>query len=570
MIKILHYMKEYKKECILSPFFKLLEATIELFVPLVIAAIIDKGVFERNITYIYQMVAVLIFLGIVGLFFSITAQYFAAKSSVLFATKLRNELFSKVQEFSYETIDEIGTGTLITRITSDVNQVQAGVNLTLRLLLRSPFIVIGAFLMALSINRTAAIILGCIVLVLALLIFLIMVISIPLYQTVQKKLDVILQAIRENIQGIRVIRGFCKEQHEMEQFEGKNQQLQKSQLFVGKISALLNPLTYVVINIGIVLLLWTGAIKIDQGILSQGLVIALYNYMAQILEELVKLANMIINLTKAIACGNRIQDIFMLKKSMTEGTEEFQKSEEEDFIEFKHVSFRYSTASKEVLKDLNFKVKRGQTVGIIGGTGSGKTTLINLIPRFYDATSGTILINGKVIKEYRTKSIRDQIGIVPQKAVLFTGSLEENIKWGKQDATKEEVVEAITVARGLEVLEKRVDGMELQISQNGKNLSGGQRQRMTIARALIRKPQILILDDSSSALDYKTDLALREELKKLEYRPTIFQVSQRTSSIQHADLILVLDEGKIVGSGNHEQLLNKCAVYREIFRSQEN
>ena len=566
MKKLLVHMRAYRKECVLGPLFKLLEALFELFVPLVIAAIIDKGIDTGNQDYVIKMCLLLIALGLTGLALSITAQYFSAKAAVGFVKKLKHALFAHIESLSYSEIDGIGTSTLITRMTSDMNQIQTGVNLTLRLLLRSPFVVFGAMIMAFTINVRAALIFVVTIPLLSIVVFGIMLWCIPIYKKVQQKLDQLLALTRENITGVRVIRAFCQEDEEIEEFEKRNEALTTSQKFVGRISALMNPVTYVIINLAIIWLIQRGAISVNAGILTQGAIVALYNYMSQILVELVKMANMIITLTKSVACGNRVQSIFEIHSSLPVVPEE--KAEQDAIsLAFRNVSFRYKTAGDDSLSNLDFSVKKGETVGIIGGTGSGKTSLVNLIPRFYDATEGDVLFNGKNVKSYPLDNLRERIGVVPQKAVLFQGTIRENMQWGKPDATDEEIMAAAEIAQAADVIEKK-GGLDFVLEQGGRNLSGGQRQRFTIARALVGNPELLILDDSASALDFATDAALRKAIRNMEQTPTIFIVSQRTSSIQHADKILVLDDGSIAGCGTHKELLKTCSVYQEIYSSQ--
>lgn len=597
MGKLLHYLKAYVKESILGPLFKLLEASFELLVPLVMARIIDEGIRNQDLPFILKMGAVIIGLGLIGLVCSITAQYFAAKAAVGFATALRMDLFKHIQDLSYTEMDTLGTSTLITRMTSDVNQVQSGLNLVLRLFLRSPFIVFGAMVMAFTINVKAALVFVVTIPLLSIVVFGVMIISIPLYRKVQNRLDVVLLHTRENLAGARVIRAFNKERAEKNHFEDANDELVRGQIFVGKISALMNPLTYVIINIAMVVLIWTGAWQVEGGIITQGAVVALVNYMSQILVELVKLANLIINITKSLACARRIQAVLETETTLIEGagidnsdaaTEYVDAgaynadanvnnvgagrieylAESEDMVVFDDVSFAYANASEESLSHLSFRVKRGQTVGIIGGTGSGKTSLVNLIPRFYDATSGTIYINGQDIRKYTFNQLRDRIGIVPQKAVLFKGTVADNLRWGYKQADKCRMEEALEAAQALDFVREKEEGLDTVILQGGSNLSGGQRQRLTIARALVRRPEILILDDSASALDYATDARLRKAIKRLDERMTVFIVSQRAASIWHADQIIVLDDGEVAGIGTHEQLLDSCEVYQEIYYSQ--
>ena len=569
MKSLLRYLGSYKKESILAPLFKLLEALFELFVPLVMARIIDIGIKNSDIGYILKMGGLLILLGIIGLVCSLTAQYFAAKAAVGFGTALRHDLFQHIQSLSYSEVDTVGTSTLITRMTSDINQVQAGVNLFLRLFMRSPFIVFGAMIMAFTIDWKAAMIFVITIPALSVVVFGIMLVSIPMYRKVQSRLDRVTQLTRENLVGARVIRAFNRQKDERENFTEANELLMKVQVFVGKITALLNPVTYIIINVAIVVLLWVGANQVNNGIILQGAVVALVNYMSQILVELVKLANLIINITKSLACANRIQNVMELKPSLTEySTTEVKETNSENYIEFDHVTFAYQNAKEPSLSDISFKVKKGQTIGIIGGTGSGKSSLINLIPRFYDATKGKITVDGTDIKRYPLNQIRTMVGIVPQKAVLFKGTIAENMRWGKKDATEAEMMEALKTAQAAEVVEGKEGGLNADILQGGKNLSGGQRQRLTIARALVKKPEILILDDSASALDYATDAKLRKAIKKMDRNMTVFIVSQRSTTIQYADQIIVLDDGKMVGIGKHEELLRSCEVYQEIYYSQ--
>ncbi len=564
--KLLVHIKQYRKESLLGPLFKLMEALFELFVPLVIASIIDNGISGGDRAHVIKMCLVLVVLGIIGLCFSITAQYFAAKASVGFSKNLRHELFKHIESLSYSEIDQVGTSTLITRMTSDINQIQTGVNLTLRLLLRSPFVVFGAMIMAFTINFKAALIFAVTIPVLSVVVFGIMLWCIPLYKKVQQKLDGVLGKTRENLTGVRVIRAFCKENEEIEEFENRNGLLCAAQKFVGRISALMNPVTYVIINLAIIVLIHTGALQVNSGEISQGDVVALYNYMSQILVELIKLANLIISLTKCVACGNRVQALFEIKSSLDVKGEN-PEVKGDTAVEFRGVSLRYKNAGDDSLTDMNFSVKRGETVGIIGGTGSGKSSLVNMIPRFYDATAGEVLVDGADVKSYTLEELRSKIGIVPQKAVLFRGTIRENMQWGKDDASDAEIMKAAMTAQAADVIESK-GGLDFEIEQGGKNLSGGQRQRFTIARALVKNPEILILDDSASALDFATDAALRKAIRSMESNPTVFIVSQRTSSIQHADKIIVMDDGKIAAVGKHEELLKSCPVYNEIYSSQ--
>lgn len=564
MKKLLVYLKEYKKETILGPLFKLLEASFELFVPLVVASIVDKGIANQDTSYIIKMCLVLILLALIGLACSITAQYFAAKAAVGFVTKIRFALFSHIQHLSYKELDETGTSTLVTRLTSDINQVQNGTNLTLRLLLRSPFVVLGAMVMAFTIDVKVALVFVVTIPILTIVVFAIMLKCRPLYQQVQNALDRITQSTRENLLGVRVIRAFCKEETEIDSFHVKNDQLTSLQKYVGKISALLNPLTYVLINIATVVLIYVGALRVDMGILTQGQVIALYNYMSQILVELIKLADLIINITKAIACGNRVQSIFEIQPSIHSG--DVKLDQESDYlIEMDHVGLNYTSDGDASLQDINLKVKKGQTIGIIGSTGSGKTSIINLICRFYDATSGKVSYRGKDVKDYQHEYLLKKIGLVPQKAVLFQGTILENLLWSNENASMQDIEEALEMAQAKEVVDKKEGGLDYQLEQNGRNLSGGQKQRLTIARALVKKPEILILDDSSSALDFATDAALRKAIRSYKEEMTVFIVSQRTSSLQHADQILVLEDGKVAGIGKHDELLENCSIYKEIY-----
>ena len=567
MRKLLRFLKDYKKESILSPLFKLLEASFELFVPLVMAAIIDTGIGNKDGGFILKMCGILILLAIVGLTCSITAQYFAAKAAVGFATKVRHALFDHIQKLSYTEMDTAGTDTMITRMTSDINQAQSGVNMVLRLFLRSPFIVFGAMIMAFIIDVKAALIFVVTIPVLSVVVFGIMIITIPLFRRVQASLDKVLGVTRENLTGSRVIRAFNKEQEEIADFDESNERLTDVQLFVGKISALMNPLTYIIINVALVILIWTGAIQVNIGKISQGEVVALVNYMSQILVELVKLANLIITVTKAIACGNRVQSIFEMETSMVDGNG--SKKEDTGYtVEFRNVSMRYKGAGADTLTGIDFKAKPGDTIGIIGGTGSGKSSVVNLIPRFYDVTEGQVMVDGMDVREYKITDLRDKIGIVPQKAVLFAGTVRSNLAWGKEDATEEEMQQALSVAQAAEVVDKKDGKLDAEVEQGGKNFSGGQKQRLTIARALVKQPEILIMDDSSSALDYATDAKLRQAIHNMPNRPTVFIVSQRAASIMYADKIIVLDDGTVAGTGTHEELLKDCSVYQEIYYSQ--
>lgn len=581
MKRLLVYLKDYKKECVLAPLMKMLEASFELFVPLVIASIIDTGIAGNEKGLLLRDFGLLILLGLIGLIVAVTAQFFSAKAAVGFATKLRHHLFKHLMGLSFTEIDKVGTSTMITRMTSDVNQAQTGVNMFLRLFLRSPFVVFGAMVMAFTIDVKCALYFVFAIVGLSIIVFAIMALNIPMMKDVQKKLDTVLLHTRENLAGVRVIRAFCREEDEITAFLKSNDSLTAKQKQSGSLSGLMNPLTYVLINVSIVLLIHSGALKVSMGSLTQGEVIALYNYMSQILVELVKLANLIVTLNKALASANRISEVFAMESSMEDGSESFgadkmpeaagvaatENQELDAYIQFSHVGLTYAGSSEEALTDIDFTVKKGQTVGVIGGTGCGKTSLVHLITRFYDATSGEVVLNGKNIKEYTQESLLANIGMVLQKAVLFKGSIRDNLKWRKEDATEEELLAAVKAAQAMDVVEKK-GGLDAMIEQNGRNLSGGQRQRLAIARSLVGNPQILILDDSSSALDFATDAALRKSIKELPGQPTVFIVSQRTSSIQHADLILVLDDGRLVGKGTHENLLETCEVYREIYESQ--
>ena len=572
MKKLLCYLKEYKKESVLGPLFKLLEATLELFVPLVVAAIIDTGIGNQDRGYVVKMCLVLVLLGLIGLAFSVTAQYFAAKAAVGFVTTIRHVLFGHIQKLSYAELDTQGTSTLITRMTSDMNQVQNGVNLTLRLLLRSPFVVIGAMVMAFTIDVKAALVFVVGIPALAVVVFGVMLACIPLYRKVQNRLDKVLGLTRENLTGVRVLRAFCKEEEQEAEFQKQNQTLTDTQKFVGRISALLNPLTYVIINVAIIALIWIGAIRVDMGIITQGAVVALYNYMSQILTELIKLANLIINITKSVACGNRIQSVLEVEPSVKDGAATVSGDGEAGksaySVVFEHAGIRYPDAAQEAVSDITLNVRPGETIGIIGGTGSGKSSLVNLIPRFYDCSSGAVYVDGRNVCTYGLTELRDKIGVVPQKSVLFAGTIRSNMQWGKPDATEEEMWKALELAQASEVVDGKPGKLDATVAQNGKNFSGGQRQRLTIARALVKQPEILILDDSSSALDFATDAALRMAIGSMKHKPTLFIVSQRTSAIQYADKIVVLDDGSVVGIGTHEKLMNTCEVYREIYDSQ--
>ena len=569
------YLKDYKKESILAPLFKLLEAFFELMVPLVMANIIDYGISNRNMGYIGKMGLVLLLLGVVGLASSITAQFFAAKAAVGFSTKLRQALFDHIEDLSFTDIDKAGTSTMITRMTSDVNQVQSGINMTLRLFLRSPIIVFGAMIMAFTIDVKCALIFVVAIPLLSIVVFGIILSTIPMYKKVQSRLDQVLGITRENLTGVRVIRAFHQEAKEEERFRENNEALSAMQIFVGKISACMNPVTYVIVNGAIIALIYTGAVQVNIGNLSQGEVVAIINYMNQILVELVKLANLIVTMTKALACADRVDSVFEIGADAAYAEKSVQNQKLADkvdkkapFLNFKHVSLTYQGAGAPTLQDMNFTVNRGDTVGIIGGTGSGKTSLVNLIPGFYPATEGEILLEGRDIRTMSDEELRGRIGVVPQKAVLFKGTIRSNLQWGKPDATEEEMWKALELAQASEVVDGKPGKLDATVAQNGKNFSGGQRQRLTIARALVRNPEILILDDSASALDYATDAKLRAALRTLENKTTTFIVSQRASTIRHADKIIVLDDGEIAGVGTHDELLKDCTVYQEIYYSQ--
>lgn len=603
MKRLLSYMKDYKKESLLGPLFKMLEASFELFVPLVVASMVDVGIQNRDGGYVLKMGGLLLLLALIGLACSLTAQYFAAKAATGTATHLRNDLFAHIGALSYTELDQVGSATLITRMTSDINQVQNGVNMTLRLLLRSPFVVFGAMVMAFTVDVRTAMVFVAAIPVLCVVVFGIMLVSMPLYRSVQRQLDRVLLTTRENLMGVRVIRAFNRQKSETIRFEGENDRLVKMQVFVGKISALLNPVTYVIINIALAAVIWSGAGQVEAGILSQGKVIALVNYMSQILVELIKMANLIILISKAIACMNRVDGVFQVKSSIeepafTEGRRAYMAGAEWDAVEsgpaprekagtkhmpetverggkegvpkveFRDMDFVYEGAKAEALKNISLKAMAGQTIGVIGGTGSGKTTLVNLIPRFYDAAAGQILIDGKDVREYSLGDLRNKIGMVPQRAVLFKGSLRDNMRWGKEDARDEEIFKALDVAQAREFVDGKGKGLDMPVDQGGKNLSGGQRQRLTIARALVRNPEILIMDDSASALDFATDARLRAAIRENTGNMTVFIVSQRATTIKNADKILVLDEGRAAGLGTHKELLKICEVYREICLSQ--
>lgn len=573
MKRLMMYLKDYKKESILAPLFKLLEAFFELMVPLVMANIIDYGISNRNMGYIGKMGLLLLLLGVVGLASSITAQFFAAKAAVGFSTKLRQALFDHIEDLSFTDIDKAGTSTMITRMTSDVNQVQSGVNMTLRLFLRSPIIVFGAMIMAFTIDVKCALIFVVAIPLLSVVVFGIILSTIPMYKKVQSKLDQVLGITRENLTGVRVIRAFHQEAKEADRFRENNEALSAMQIFVGKISACMNPVTYIIVNGAIIALIYTGAVQVNIGNLSQGEVVAIINYMNQILVELVKLANLIVTMTKALACAERVASVFDIGADAAYVEAQDQKLADKvdksaPFLDFKHVSLTYQGAGAPTLQDMNFTINRGDTVGIIGGTGSGKTSLVNLIPGFYPATEGEILLEGRDIRTMSDEELRGRIGVVPQKAVLFKGTIRSNLQWGKPDATEEEMWKALELAQASEVVDGKPGKLDATVAQNGKNFSGGQRQRLTIARALVRNPEILILDDSASALDYATDAKLRAAIRTLEDKTTTFIVSQRASTIRHADKIIVLDDGEIVGMGTHDELLKDCTVYQEIYYSQ--
>lgn len=573
MKRLMMYLKDYKKESILAPLFKLLEAFFELLVPLVMANIIDYGISNRNMGYIGKMGLLLLLLGVVGLASSITAQFFAAKAAVGFSTQLRQALFDHIEDLSFTDIDKAGTSTMITRMTSDVNQVQSGINMTLRLFLRSPIIVFGAMIMAFTIDVKCALIFVVAIPLLSVVVFGIILSTIPMYKKVQSKLDQVLGITRENLTGVRVIRAFHQEAKEADRFRENNEALSAMQIFVGKISACMNPVTYIIVNGAIIALIYTGAVQVNIGNLSQGEVVAIINYMNQILVELVKLANLIVTMTKALACAERVASVFDIGADAAYvGAQDQKLADKVDksapFLDFKYVSLTYQGAGAPTLQDMNFTVNRGDTVGIIGGTGSGKTSLVNLIPGFYPATEGEILLEGRDIRTMSDEELRGRIGVVPQKAVLFKGTIRSNLQWGKPDATEEEMWKALELAQASEVVDGKPGKLDATVAQNGKNFSGGQRQRLTIARALVRNPEILILDDSASALDYATDAKLRAAIRTLEDKTTTFIVSQRASTIRHADKIIVLDDGEIAGMGTHDELLKDCTVYQEIYYSQ--
>lgn len=568
MRRLLKYFSGYRIEALCAPFFKIIEAIFELMVPFVVAAIIDNGIPAGDRGYITAMCGILVLLGAVGLASTLAAQYFAAKSAVGFSCSLRQALFDHIQSLGFAEIDKSGTSTLITRLTSDLNQVQSGVNWTLRLLMRSPFIVFGAMIMAFTIDVQSALVFVVIIPLLSVVVFGIMLACIPLYSKVQARLDRVLSITRENLTGARVIRAFCKEDEEKEEFILRNEELTRIQQFVGKISAIMNPVTIVIVNIGIIALIHIGALKVESGVLTQGMVIALYNYMSQILIELVKLANLIITITKSLACAKRIEKVLEITPEMADGFITNSNKINEYLAEYKNVSFRYDGASADSLENISFTLKKGELVGIIGSTGCGKSTLVNLLPRFYDATQGEILVDGVNVKDYNRVSLRDKIGFVMQKAVLFKGTIRDNIRWGKEDATDEEIVSALTQAQAIEFVMAKPEGLGYEIEQNARNLSGGQAQRLSIARALVKRPEILVLDDSSSALDYATDAKLRTAIRELDYSPAVLVVSQRVASVMHCDKIIVLEDGMMAGIGTHNELLQSCEEYREIYDSQ--
>lgn len=569
MKRILYFLKDYKKESVIAPLFKMLEAIFELIVPLVVAQIIDIGIANADKTYIFGRCGILILLAIIGLVCAISAQFFAAKAAVGFATQLRSALFAHIQKLSFTDLDQIGTSTLITRMTSDINQLQSGVNMVLRLFMRSPFVVFGAMIMAFTVDVKAAIVFVIAIPLLSVVVFGVMLITIPLYKKVQAALDRVLGKTRENLSGARVIRAFNKEQQEIEEFNKSNEILTNLQLLVGRISALMNPLTLIIVNVATIVIIWIGAGEVFHGALSQGDVVALVSYMSQILVELVKLANLIILITKAVACGNRVADVLGRESSLQEhNTTSVVGDANAPMVEFANVAMNYGKSDEEALSNISFTAEKGQTIGIIGGTGSGKSTLVHLIPRFYDVSGGAVFVEGVDVKEYPVVQLREKVGIVQQKAVLFHGTIAENLRWGNSSATEEELWKAIEIAQATDVVKGKDDGLNHMVEQAGRNLSGGQRQRLTIARALVKNPDILILDDSASALDFATDAKLRAALKTIAENRTIFIVSQRTSSIQHADKIIVLDDGVAVGIGTHTQLLEYCEVYREIYDSQ--
>lgn len=568
MKKLLKYFKNYRKEAICAPVFKIIEAIFELLVPLVVAKIIDVGIPSGDKGYIVGMCGIMILFGAIGLASTLTAQYFSAKGAVGFSSTIRQALFDHIQSLSFTELDRLGTSTLITRLTNDINQVQTGVNLTLRLLMRSPIIVFGAMIMAFTIDVKSALIFVGVIPALSVVVFGIMLVSIPLYAKVQARLDKVLLKTKENLAGARVIRAFCMEESETADFVEKNESLAKIQKFVGKISSVMNPMTYVIVNLGIIFLLYRGAVEVDNGRLTQGMVIALYNYMSQILVELVKLANLIISITKSVACGNRIQAVLDIEPSMADGSILSGDKNSEYAVEMEGVSFKYASASADSIEDINLKIKKGETLGVIGSTGCGKTTLISLIPRFYDCTAGTVKVNGVDVKDYTQETLREKVAVVMQKTVLFNGSIRDNIRWGNENATDEEISRAVSSAQAADVVASKPEGLDFIVEQGGKNLSGGQQQRLSIARALVRRPEILILDNSSSALDYATEAALRKSISELDFKPTVITVSQRVSAVMHSDRIMVLEDGRAVGLGTHEELLKNCPEYKELYESQ--
>ncbi len=568
MKKLFVYLKGYARECVLGPLFKLLEASFELIIPLLVAAIIDKGILAGNKTYVVRMVAIMALLGLTGLIAAVTAQYFAAKAAIGFSTRLRHALMAHIQTLSFTEIDQLGTSTLVTRMTSDVNQVQSGVNMCLRLLLRSPFVVFGAMVMAFTIDFDCALIFAAVIFVLCVIVFSIMLITIPRYRAVQGQLDSVTSATRENLSGVRVLRAFCKEDAELLKFEKRSRLLTRMQLSVGRISAIMNPLTYAAINAAVIALIYSGALKVELGALTQGEVVALYNYMSQILVELVKMASLIILLTKAWACGDRISTVLDMRSSQEDGLLSIDELHQRGSVSFENVSLQYAGAGAESLEHVSFSARPGETIGVIGGTGCGKTSLVHLIPRFYDATEGRVMIGGMNVRDIRKEALRQSIAIVPQKAVLFKGTIRSNLLWGNKHATDDELYEALAVAQALDVVNGKPGHLDEPVEQGGRNFSGGQRQRLTIARALVKKPDILILDDSASALDYATDASLRRAIRAMDHRPTTFIVSQRASSVRFADQIIVLDDGRVAGIGTHDRLLASCPVYQEIYASQ--
>ena len=570
MKSVIKILGKYKKETIFAPLFKLLEASFELFVPLVVASLIDNGILKENKEHIVYSFLLLVLLAVIGLISSVTAQYFSAKAAIGVSTQLRSEMFAKIQSFSFSELDRLGTSAMITRMTSDINQVQNGVNMFLRLFLRSPFIVFGAMIMAFTVDVNGAMVFVGTIPVLSIVVFAIILISIPLYQKSQHNLDNLTAKTRENLSGVRVIRAFCQEEKEIQEFHTLNEMLNKSQKYVGRISALMNPITYVIVNVAIILLIYVGALRVESGIITQGAVVALYNYMSQILVELIKLANLIITLTKSVACAKRVETILAVKSTLETMAQSDEKAilNTTDYIVFQNVGLTYQNAGEESLSDISFTVKKGETVGIIGGTGSGKSSLVHLIPHFYDCTRGNVYIDGINVKAFSPEKLREKVGIVLQKAVLFKGSIKENILWGNPNATEEDIDKAIKISQSEDVLSAKANNLEEIVEQGGRNFSGGQKQRLTIARAVVRNPEILILDDSASALDYATDAKLRQAIKSFDKEMTVFIVSQRTSSMLSADKILVLDDGRIVGMGTHEELLKNCGIYKEIHLSQ--